>query len=210
MSENKKSGVFKEIIQPALVLCAIALVVTGCLVVTNYFTADLIAANSQGAAGEARKALLPEADKFTMLEVGEDLTANNGVVDIYDAENGAGTIVTVTYQGYNAPCVVMVAFAPDGTIVGYTPLEQEETPALATRYLNRPIRTSTSAKPARVLPLLKRAPAPKTKLLPQQAQPNRPSSLPAVLKMPVRHLKQLRGCCKWQQKIKAYRFCLTA
>lgn len=138
MSENKKSGVFKEIIQPALVLCAIALVVTGCLVVTNYFTADLIAANSQGAAGEARKALLPEADKFTMLEVGEDLTANNGVVDIYDAENGAGTIVTVTYQGYNAPCTVMVAFAPDGTIVGYTPLEQEETPGLGDKVFESP------------------------------------------------------------------------
>lgn len=43
-----------------------------------------------------------------------------------------GTAIECTAEGFGGPIRLMVGFAPDGTILGYEVLEQQETPGLGT------------------------------------------------------------------------------
>ena len=77
MKTEKKA--WNEFLKPIVVLVVICLVTSTLLAVTNSVTAPIIAEKAQGAAGEARRALLPDADKFVPVE-GVDIP---GVTDVY-------------------------------------------------------------------------------------------------------------------------------
>ena len=90
-----KSGVFKEFVFPTLVLTLICLFGTAALAFTNSVTAPIIEEANAKAAQEARMQLLPEADSFTPIS----LDGIEGLVDIYQADNGAGYVVTSQANG---------------------------------------------------------------------------------------------------------------
>ena len=114
---------WNKVFKPIVVLCAICVVVTAALAVTNQATAPVIAAATAEAQRQARMELLPDADNFTEvtgIEV-ENVSA------IYTADNGAGVVITSTAKGYSGTMTVMTAFTPDGTIRQLKVTENKET-----------------------------------------------------------------------------------
>ncbi|MGN0710642.1 MAG: hypothetical protein ACI4LO_02690, partial [Anaerovoracaceae bacterium] len=98
------NSTFKEYIKPALVLVVICLVASFALSQTYTLTKPVIEANDAKAADEARAMVLPEGDSFTAYD-GE---LNEGIVDYYIADNGAGAACTSTAKSFGGTITVMV------------------------------------------------------------------------------------------------------
>ena len=90
-------SMFKEFAMPPLVLTVIAAVVTGALVATESITTPIIEQQAAAAADAARAVVLPAADSFNQLTVDE---MPEGGVDVYEATNGSGYVVTAQAKGY--------------------------------------------------------------------------------------------------------------
>lgn len=133
----KGKELVKDILIPAAILTAIALVATAALALTNALTKPIIDANQLDGAGLARLELIPDADKFAPIDLTDELTAL-GVVDVYTAENGAGTVISVTEKGYGGSFTVMVGFNPDGAVVAYKALTHDETAGLGSKAFETP------------------------------------------------------------------------
>lgn len=114
---------WNKVFKPIVVLCAICVVVTAALAVTNQATAPVIAAATAEAQRQARMELLPDADNFTEVT---GIQVEN-VSAIYTADNGAGVVITSTAKGYGGTMTVMTAFTPDGTIRQLKVTENKET-----------------------------------------------------------------------------------
>ncbi|MBP0963520.1 MAG: FMN-binding protein [Oscillospiraceae bacterium] len=134
----------KEFILPTLVLSVICVVASAALAFTNQITAPLIAAAQAAAAREARLTVLPEADDFTQIS---NFTTEN-VVDVYEANNGAGYAITASAKGYAGDLQVMVGITADGTIADTQVMISEETPGLGSRVAEEPYRSQFRGKDA--------------------------------------------------------------
>lgn len=150
----KKETLMRDLVLPAAVLTVIALLATAALAFTNALTKPTIEGNQLGASGLARLELLPDADKFVKVEPTEELAAL-GVVDVYTAENKAGTVITVTEAGYGGEFTLMVAFNPDGAVVAYKPLEHDETKGLGSQVFESPFADQFAGKTAGALEVIK-------------------------------------------------------
>ncbi len=126
-AQKPKNAVFSNIIAPILALSVICAVVSFLLGITNEATAPIIAQNTAKAAEEARQLLLPEADGFELVEPSQEV---DGVTAFYRATNGTGYVVEAQGRGYGGAIPAMIAFAQDGSIVGVTFLQNNETPGL--------------------------------------------------------------------------------
>lgn len=131
---------WNKILKPIVVLCTIAIIVTGALAVTNEMTAPVIAAATAAAQEAARTELLPEATSFTKVDGVFD-----GVSDVYVADNGVGTVITCAANGYGGAITVMVAFSPDGVIDQIKITSQSETAGLGTKITTEPTFQSSFA-----------------------------------------------------------------
>ncbi len=127
--ETKKlrNPAWSQIIAPVLALSLICCVMSLLLAITNGFTAPIIEQNTLATAQAARQLLLPEADDFEELPLTEEV---DNVTAAYRATNGAGFIVETSSPGYGGAVPAMVAFSADGTILGVTFLQNDETPGL--------------------------------------------------------------------------------
>ena len=134
----------KEMILPALVLTVICLVASAALAFTNQITAPLIAQAQEEAAREARLQVLPEADDFTQIS---DFTTQ-GVVDVYQGNNGAGYAITAAAKGYAGEIQVMVGITDQGTIADTQVMISGETPGLGSRVAEEPYRSQFRGKDA--------------------------------------------------------------
>ena len=123
-------GMFKEFAMPPLVLTVIAAVVTGALVATESVTTPIIEQQAAAAADAARAVVLPSADSFTQVTVDE---MPEGGVDIYEANNGTGYVVTAQAKGYGGMLKVMVGIDSNGLISGTEVLENNETQGLGSK-----------------------------------------------------------------------------
>ena len=119
---------WNKVFKPIVVLCVICVVITGALAFTNGITAPIIEEATRVAQEKARTELLPEADGFTPVEI----TAAN-VTDVYQANNGVGTVITCNSKGYGGTITVMVAFNTDDTIKQIKITEQAETAGLGSK-----------------------------------------------------------------------------
>ena len=115
---------------PPLVLTVIAAVVTGALVATESVTTPIIEQQAAAAADAARAVVLPSADSFTQVTVDE---MPEGGVDIYEANNGTGYVVTAQAKGYGGMLKVMVGIDSNGLISGTEVLENNETQGLGSK-----------------------------------------------------------------------------
>ena len=134
----------KELILPTIVLTVICLVASAALALTNQITAPLIAAAQEAAAREARLLVLPEADDFTQVT---GCTTEN-VIDVYEANNGAGYAITASAKGYAGDLQVMVGITSEGTIADTQVMISEETPGLGSRVAEEPYRSQYRGKDA--------------------------------------------------------------
>lgn len=123
-------SMFKEFAMPPLVLTVIAAVVTGALVATESVTTPIIEQQAAAAADAARAVVLPSADSFTQVTVDE---MPEGGVDIYEANNGTGYVVTAQAKGYGGMLKVMVGIDSNGLISGTKVLENNETQGLGSK-----------------------------------------------------------------------------
>ena len=123
-------SMFKEFAMPPLVLTVIAAVVTGALVATESVTTPIIEQQAAAAADAARAVVLPSADSFTQVTVEE---MPEGGVDIYEANNGTGYVVTAQAKGYGGMLKVMVGIDSNGLISGTEVLENNETQGLGSK-----------------------------------------------------------------------------
>ena len=123
-------SMFKEFAMPPLVLTVIAAVVTGALVATESVTTPIIEQQAAAAADAARAVVLPSADSFTLVTVDE---MPEGGVDIYEANNGTGYVVTAQAKGYGGMLKVMVGIDSNGLISGTEVLENNETQGLGSK-----------------------------------------------------------------------------
>ncbi len=131
-TENRILG---QIIAPIVTLSLICGVMSLLLAITNGFTAPIIEQNTLETAEAARRALLPEADGFEEVEI---ISEVDGVTAAYSTTNDVGFIVETATPGYAGPVPAMVAFAPDGTILGVTFLQNDETPGLGKKLETEP------------------------------------------------------------------------
>lgn len=123
-------SMFKEFAMPPLVLTVIAAVVTGALVATESITTPIIEAQAAAAADAARAVVLPSADSFEQVTVDE---MPEGGVDVYEATNGSGYVVTAQAKGYGGMLKVMVGIDSNGLITGTEVLENNETQGLGSK-----------------------------------------------------------------------------
>lgn len=124
--QSFKDKIWTPILAPVVALMAICLVTSFLLGITNNATSPIIAANTAAAADAARMELLPDADGFEELPVGD--VAN--VSSIYKASNGVGYVIEAYGSGYGGSVPVMVAFGEDGNIRAIKCLTNDETPGL--------------------------------------------------------------------------------
>ena len=123
-------SMFKDFVLPPLVLTVIAGVTTAALVLTEGVTTPIIEEQQAAAADAARVAVLPEADSFTQCTVEE---MPEGGIDAYQADNGAGYVITAEARGYGGQLRVMVGIGSDGLITGTEVLVNNETQGLGSR-----------------------------------------------------------------------------
>ena len=123
-------SMFKDFVLPPLVLTVIAGVTTAALVLTEGVTTPIIEEQQAAAADAARVAVLPEADSFTQCTVEE---MPEGGIDAYQADNGAGYVITAEARGYGGQLRVMVGMCSDGLITGTEVLVNNETQGLGSR-----------------------------------------------------------------------------
>lgn len=123
----KNNSTFDQIIKPIIVLTVICIVVSGLLAVTNSATAPVIEANNKAIADQARIELLPDADSFTQVEY----TDPEGIItEVYEADNGAGYVISGAASGYGGALPVMIGIKADGTITMIKVMDNSETPGV--------------------------------------------------------------------------------
>ncbi len=124
---------WNKVFKPIVVLCAICIVITTALAITNSVTAPIIAEATIAAQNAARQELAPEATAFEKIES----IAVENVSDVYMGDNGEA-VITCAGKGYGGTVTVMVAFTTDGTIKQIKVTEQAETQGLGTKVTTDP------------------------------------------------------------------------
>ena len=128
---EKKSS-FQDFVMPVIILVLVCVVTTALLAATNSVTAPVIEANNEASSNETRYALLPEASGFTAYE-GELLTSSSSSVsDVYTADNGEGTVMTLVTKSFGGDLTMMVGFDADGAITGVSISDHSDTPGVGT------------------------------------------------------------------------------
>lgn len=125
---------FKEKYFPTISLFAICLVTTFLLALVYSVTKDTIAVRAEEAAGEARMAVMADADRFELLE-GEEAADTEGVIlAVYGAYSGSelvGYVFDAETNGYGAAIRSIIGVTADKTeISGLRITESSETPGL--------------------------------------------------------------------------------
>ncbi len=124
------SNAKNDFVVPIAVLTVICLVITAVLAFTEQATTPIIEATERANAEIARKEVLPAADNFELLEL-EGLP--EGVVEVYNASNGTGTVVIAEGAGYGGTMRVIVGLDADGKITGSKVLSHGETAGLGSK-----------------------------------------------------------------------------
>lgn len=120
----------KNMIKPTIVLTIICLVAAALLAGTYQFTKPMIDEINERMASEARMTVLPSADGFEAM----DVALVDGVIEVYQATNGAGVVVTSGFKGFGGLVTVMTGFDENGAITGVTVTDaSDETPGLGSK-----------------------------------------------------------------------------
>lgn len=114
---------FKNVVQPALILCSICFVVSALLALTNALTIDVIAKATLEKEETARMLVLSDATSF---EASADETYYIGYCD----GEIVGYVFSTEANGYGGAISVMTGISTNSTITGVTIVSHDETPGL--------------------------------------------------------------------------------
>lgn len=117
-------------IGPTVVLLSICFVITFALAGVFNITDPVIRQQEAEAADAARQTVLEAGDTFTKIE---GVSLPEGVVDAYQADNGAGYVFTSKARGFDGLVTYVVGIDSDGKVVGITMFDHSETPGLGTK-----------------------------------------------------------------------------
>ncbi|MGL5438931.1 MAG: RnfABCDGE type electron transport complex subunit G [Filifactoraceae bacterium] len=121
-----------EIVKLGLILCVITSIAAGVLGFVNDITLPAIEAQAVVANDEARKLILPEADKFEQM----DGSFEGNILEVYKGFKGSdivGYTVKSTSGGYGGPIEIITGLSIDGKITGVTIGSMTETPGLGAK-----------------------------------------------------------------------------
>lgn len=125
----------REYIYPVVILVVISVVTTALLAITNFISAPIIVANQQASADATRKELLTDADSFTLVE-GDYLTSEDQSVkisEVYQADNGAGMVITVVTKSFGGDLTMMVGLDAQGAVTGVDVTDHSDTPGVGSK-----------------------------------------------------------------------------
>lgn len=123
---------FKDYIVPSLVLVLICFVISFVLVLTNIMTEPKVREIEEKKANETRAKVLAEADTFKQFEG----KLNEGIVEYYSANNGAGVVITSQSKSFGGTMTVMIGINKDGAITGVDVTNHADTPGLGTKAMD--------------------------------------------------------------------------
>lgn len=116
----------KQVLKPVLILLALCLVIAAAVSVTNYYTADKVAAQAEAKITENIALLLPGTASTAETECDAFL-----YFDCTDANGTAlGRAYLIDAKGYGGPISLMVGIKSDGIVSGISILASSETPGL--------------------------------------------------------------------------------
>ena len=128
-----------SLLNMVLVLTGVAVIMGGVLAFVNHLTEGPIAEQKAKALSDGIKAVMV-CDNLTLAKtdtVKQDVNGKELTYVIYQVkdaqDNDLGAAVESTTMGFGGNLKVLVGFNPEGTILGYTLLEQTETPGLGAK-----------------------------------------------------------------------------
>ncbi len=124
-----KNKTFKSLIAPSLTLVFICIAITIALVAANAATKPQIEKIAKENADKTRAEVLKKADSFTAYD-GE---LNDGITEVYMADNKVGAVVTSTSKSFGGTMTVMVGIDKEGSITGVQVTNHADTPGLGTK-----------------------------------------------------------------------------
>lgn len=127
----------RDIIKPAITLCAICIVVSLSLAFTYSATRGKIVERETMAAEAARKEVLKAAESFEKLEnINEANSTNSIVKEIYKGIQGGktvGYVVAAEPKGYGGAIGLSIGIDTEGKLLGIKIGNHTETPGLGTK-----------------------------------------------------------------------------
>jgi electron transport complex protein RnfG len=127
----------REIIKLGLILLLITSISAVVLGLTNSVTEEKIEEAENLVSEEARKAVLPGAEKFVKeesTEINKILKENSDILEVYKGMNNQdeflGYAIKTASSGYGGNVEVITGISNDGTITGMNVVSHQETPGL--------------------------------------------------------------------------------
>lgn len=127
----------REIIKLGLILLLITSISAVVLGLTNSVTEEKIEEAENLVSEEARKAVLPGAEKFVKeesTEINKILKDNSDILEVYKGMNNQdeflGYAIKTASSGYGGNVEVITGISNDGTITGMNVVSHQETPGL--------------------------------------------------------------------------------
>ena len=124
---NAKSSSAGYYLKLALTLLVISAVVSGLLGLTNYVTADKIAAINADKTAASMREVLP-AEQYTQLDY-PATGSQAGVAAVYQADD-KGYVIEVTPSGFGGTIDMVVGVDMDGVVTGVSIISMSETSGL--------------------------------------------------------------------------------
>ncbi len=128
----------KETLTLTMKLLLICALVTGLLAFVNQVTAPIIADNNQKTFEYTMTEVLPNAGKFSKLDLKGFTPSEAGATldSIHQSNSGGYVVNTICSEGYGGDISVMVGIYPDGTISRIKIMSMSETPGLGAKSQN--------------------------------------------------------------------------
>ena len=130
----------------------VACIVAGIIIsIVYFFTADIALATQAKLNQEALESLVTDADEYAPVDgkEGWNTASKDGELVAY--------IVPAENKGYGGPIKLLVAVAPDHTVIKYTVLETKETPGLGDKAEKEPFTDQFPGKTSSQLEVTKDA-----------------------------------------------------
>ena len=124
----------KKIISLGITLFIVTAVTGIILGIVHDITLEPIRLTQEKLKAEALRGALPEAEKFSVVELADD--AGTLIKDVYEAIAGgrtAGHCITVTPRGYAGPIEIVAGITNDGNLRAIRIMNHSETPGLGAK-----------------------------------------------------------------------------
>jgi electron transport complex protein RnfG len=118
---------------PIMALVLICLVISGALAIGNNATQPIIVSAAEERAETARRAIIPDADGFVLLDTGG---MPKTITEAYKTTNDKGYVFMISSRGYDGNINLICGIDRDGRIIKSVTLSHTETQGLGTKVID--------------------------------------------------------------------------